>query len=802
MRLVLLGSEKIVVQIASLIKNQIDSVTIDQYYSIDSFAESTNIRSAKYDRMIFVSTILNGVDDKEKRLYGLLEYISKRLPEMRIVTLCRNAAEYSMYRMVFSAPIYVNIDVSSGFSSRLAVSCVESDIASLKDQYEDKDSLGIQSVQQTVKRELPVEEVPKKQGFFSRMFGGKKKGNTTPVEPPAPEVTEDVTDEDIDKILGEPSSISSSISTNSYANIIEKSQEASTAISTEHVAAGVSLKDIGVTEPEVEKIGVRYVDTAERSMGNRKKSVQRASNFVSSPIEQGSSPAANVGTQVSSRGTSGSKSNPTLGFVDDTSSNPDIVFAEAGKSGVTLDKTKETKSVSQAKSPISTKSSSNLNIVIDDTPDIQGNTGLYMEKGVQRAEPTLPLIDGKKFEPQVPNIDVNDIDSKHQFVVGSESTPTLNMDTGGNADGKVGLQIEKGVSDTSDEADFDASFVQREFRRRKPSSLGDISSLPNFDSISPDETDVEEVNDTPTLEVNADDLFSTGKVEPRVVEKIVTQVVERPVEVIKEVEIVKEVVKEVPKEVTREKLVFVGGGSTTAHSFADIMSKKETVFLLVTGDRRSGVTTTALSLANLFGSALNALYVDFDTITKGSLVRLGIQNIVDENDRIQEGVKHLRNPKVLDKLVYRGDNKFASLISNFGVEVSDEEISQAANALAIQQYFDIVVIDCPITKLGLLDDLLPVSDMILCFDGSVQSIINTMSILSDLTDMGISRKIQNIMYRSSRMLVTGQGVTLKAFTENCNFVDDIFSLRDEVIPWIKVPVLGTLATIAKDVKKM
>ena len=87
-------------------------------------------------------------------------------------------------------------------------------------------------------------------------------------------------------------------------------------------------------------------------------------------------------------------------------------------------------------------------------------------------------------------------------------------------------------------------------------------------------------------------------------------------------------------------------------------------------------------------------------------------------------------------------------------------------------------------------------------DGTAQGVINTMGLLADLTDAGISKKVQNMMFRSARILITGAGMKPKEVKENMEFVNDIFKLTDEDIPWINAPVMGYMDNFVKAVKNM
>ena len=52
MRLVILGTDSVTAQFRQLITQQIDSINIDTFSSIEDFVENTTIRTVKYDRML------------------------------------------------------------------------------------------------------------------------------------------------------------------------------------------------------------------------------------------------------------------------------------------------------------------------------------------------------------------------------------------------------------------------------------------------------------------------------------------------------------------------------------------------------------------------------------------------------------------------------------------------------------------------------------------------------------------------------------------------------------------------------
>lgn len=870
LKLVILGSAGVCKQMDTLIKSQLDSISIDTFTNIEDFVENTNIRTAKYDRMLFISNVIpKGLsrDQKQQRLYGLLEYINSKLPEMRIISMCRDADDYDTYRFVFSAPIYANLNISKGLSAHLIIASVENDVSELKAQYEGKDDLGVQVIQQSVKKEKEVEQQPvkqeKKPSIFSRIFGGGKKNKkvepkveseqvsesqdveSTEEEPKDMEtigndvVTEYKASDDVDEILSDIESesdvVSSSMSAEAYNRSKRKATEARKHVDKARVE-------------DIKPVGVRYESTKSKSQITESAYGRSYQPIVHEDDDDDSfapfiPQSTNVRTSVNSSHSNGT--NPTnldfvpptgygnstgsqvqseQGVISRTSMNSDFPSssnnAKPVATGVEFHqgvapKQEEVKLPSTPSKPARKYSTDSLdeldfsldsvkgsNVTIDDAEVTKRKVGVSLQDN-RKDEDVMPVV-SPIARPTVLNKPKANVD-KHKFNT-EEPAKKFNIDKSGNQDGVTGVRFTQGLNNDTDEDDFDASFVKKSYSR-KPSTFGDISSLPSFEDITlNNDTEVEELGDEDTINITSDDsvLLNPAMVggSPQVVEKIVERVVEKPVEKIVERVVEKPVEKIVEKEVVKEKTVYVAGGSSQAHSLKDILNSTEPIYLLVTGDRRSSITTTALSLANIFGGQMRTLYVDFDTDTRGSLVRLGIQNIVDEPDSIQNGIQNFRTPKVLDNIVYWGNNRFASLISTFGTDVSEAELTRAANALAVQQSFNLVVIDCPITKLGLLDDLLPICDTIVCVDGSVQSIMNTMSIFSELAESGVNRKVQNMMYRSSRLIATEKGISVKEFEQNRTFVNDIFRLSDEPIPWIKTPLMGTLDNIVQAVKNM
>lgn len=805
-----------------LLKQHIDSLGVEVFETFDSFIESTSIRSIVFDRLIILYDIVKNMSSEEKRekLSSLVEYLMNRLPELRVVTVSGGEEDYNLFAELFDTPTYANIRINGTISTKSLLNFVELPIGEVKEKYEQRvNNEDSEIIKQSIPSKSKVNNVAdsgkKKGGFFSKLFGGKKSKN---IEPPKNEVnnenkpSEDTIDditadlensdaEDIESAnnggsISEVSEYDSSNFDNSETSVsnvgsllhkAKRNRNNENSDNEEDELPVTSSKKVAKYEPMIpDDISLDSEDDEPIIFNNGSPAVRRNSVNSRGAVVQNDDYSDNNDGSVSS----------TNGGIEE--STPHKVSLEKNGNEPSYE-------------PPHTHSTVNLNKgfqnVQDDFDDISiDSTGLDIMSSSQPVKEKV--IEPIKPMQQLDTSGIKDEANKFDFDVKDEGVK-LDIDDTPNEPVETGLSIDTiNNDDTAD--DFDASFIQTSYARRQPSPVGDIDNLPSFDV-----TDIQSgVNSVDTVDTDDDldiDILSAEKEyknsanTPNVVERVVERVVEKPVEKIieKPVEKIVEKIIEKPVEKIVEKPVYVySGGQRGYHSFKDIMSKQETVFIVVTGDRRSGKTTTALTLANAFGNGLDVLYVDFDVATKGSLLRLGIQNIIEEPEHIQNGVNMLHTPKILSEVVYRGTNKFASLISNYGVEVSDEQITEASNALAVQQMFNLVIIDCPFDKLKLLDDILPIAEFYICVEGSAQSIINTMDFLSNIPNTDITRKIQNMMFRCSRMIVTDNRVSLKDFEENKRFVSDIFALENETIPWIKIPVIGKLDNVATLMRKL
>ena len=172
--------------------------------------------------------------------------------------------------------------------------------------------------------------------------------------------------------------------------------------------------------------------------------------------------------------------------------------------------------------------------------------------------------------------------------------------------------------------------------------------------------------------------------------------------------------------------------------------------VIVTGDRRVGATKLSMNLANIFSKQEKTLLVDLDRYRKGSISYMGIYDLIDEPEHIQNGLTHLKSIKMLPNVTYlypRGG--FYCLLSMYGEEVTDEQVDRIQKILYSQREYQTVVIDCPIENLYLLSDLLYTSTVLVCIEDDKVGIIN--SILS--LNAAVEDKYMPALYNNSMVVV-------------------------------------------------
>lgn len=222
--------------------------------------------------------------------------------------------------------------------------------------------------------------------------------------------------------------------------------------------------------------------------------------------------------------------------------------------------------------------------------------------------------------------------------------------------------------------------------------------------------------------------------------------------------------------------------------------------IIFTGDRKSGVTRTALQSAMFFGKTERTLFVDFDVKRKGSLLFYGIDNIIQEHDNVQNGLLNLKSTSMLKHVVYNFvKGGFDALISLYGETHEKEDLIRTQRILSTQKDYSTVIIDCPLENLHLLEDILLYSEIVICMESDLQSTVNTVMGLAEAYEE--DSKLAIFLYNNAKYLLTANPDP-KKFRENLDYVSEIFSLDEEETDWSLTPILGTSRDLAKILNRM
>ncbi len=246
------------------------------------------------------------------------------------------------------------------------------------------------------------------------------------------------------------------------------------------------------------------------------------------------------------------------------------------------------------------------------------------------------------------------------------------------------------------------------------------------------------------------------------------------------------------REVIIEKKVPIHIPVNVQSSNSKFMSVKGVKIMVVLSDRRAGATKFSLNLANAVGTKSRVLYIDLDLVRHGSLNYLGIDNVLSSSETVQYGLANIKTTTQIPYLVYTyGKGKFDSLISLFGVSVSDEQVGVVEDIIRKQNVYDTIIIDCPIENVHKLNGLMRVYNFLICCEDNLSGITNTVTMLSIMTkddDQLLS------IYERSHFIVSGS-MDISKFEDNLYEVVDLFDLETEGIDWTKTEILGNINDI-------
>lgn len=238
----------------------------------------------------------------------------------------------------------------------------------------------------------------------------------------------------------------------------------------------------------------------------------------------------------------------------------------------------------------------------------------------------------------------------------------------------------------------------------------------------------------------AEEAYRRATEQPKVIEKVVT--------------------KEVIREVGSSKSVLQG-----------VLNGRFRKVIIVTGDRGTGVTSTAMNIVHYFSKKVPTLYFDCDTMRHGLLNYIDYTAFRNYEETHMNGTKLCKSSRAFELCAMKFDSNLDILSSDFSCDTSDDELTETQSVVAeVASEYNVVVVDCPIDKLHLLIDLYLTSRFVLCVEGTKRGMMN---MLCNLEGIDIPARAKRSMCNTGTMLVTKapKGLDMKKLQ---NYIEGIY----------------------------
>ena len=238
----------------------------------------------------------------------------------------------------------------------------------------------------------------------------------------------------------------------------------------------------------------------------------------------------------------------------------------------------------------------------------------------------------------------------------------------------------------------------------------------------------------------------------------------------------KVIVKEVVKEVVRE----VNKNHTMLDSITSGVNHK---ILIVTGDRNTGKTVTAITIAKALADKVKTLIVDFDTDCHGLLNYIDYDKFRNFPETVLNGIKLCKNKRVANNCIMSYDTNLDILTSDFSCEVKDDEIRVTQDLVTeLMDDYGVIIVDCPLGKLPLVQDLIAISNTVLCIEEEKRSFMNTLCLLESL-DLPVRYK-KGITMRGNIFLTR---CSKKTDTKKLlKYINGIYEA--DAVNWLSMPI--------------
>lgn len=238
-----------------------------------------------------------------------------------------------------------------------------------------------------------------------------------------------------------------------------------------------------------------------------------------------------------------------------------------------------------------------------------------------------------------------------------------------------------------------------------------------------------------------------------------------------------------------EKTVVLNKSDVVRNILSGVTSKT----ILVTGDRGTGLTTTALSLAEYFADKVHVLYVDGDLKNHGSLNYLEYNHIVKFGDHQKKGVKICKSVDAFRSCRINYATNLDILVSDYNVNVSLDEFELTQSVITeLADEYSVIIVDVPFDSLSACEDLILTGTPIICMDASKRGFMNTLCYLEG----------DYLEKRYKRALLSKGVLNLSNISKDFNFnkvkseVNSIVDLEER--GWFDLPVVEKQQKMTKE----
>lgn len=248
--------------------------------------------------------------------------------------------------------------------------------------------------------------------------------------------------------------------------------------------------------------------------------------------------------------------------------------------------------------------------------------------------------------------------------------------------------------------------------------------------------------------------------------------------------------KVVEKVKVEEKIV-----ERVVHSSASSMRYNGIKFVVVTGDRKTGITTTALEVAKVFAKNERTLLVDLDLDRHGLILHLDLGDLFSNEDYVYNNLLFVTEQN-LKEVVYRSKkHKLFTLQASIGIDIPEGAVTdRVVPTILNQSLFTTVVIDCPVEYLGLLEDMLIYSTILVCTEETHKGVLDTLISLDNL------KLKQKFLMKNMYYVVRGKGKEVE-FKNSLQELLEILEFKGS-ISYSSIEVLGSQASMGSLVEKL